>query len=413
MFGDKILEDFSEQLNIEKEKIKFKDLKLLEEVTIYFNEFDYNIMQYFSNVKDLELSVSLDKKIDNLNFLSNYHNLERLTLELSCDDYTALKNTNITSLHLIYNIITEDDLNYLPNSLEFLKIEKAHFVKDLSNISKSAPNLTNLQLRSCSLVDNLAFINELKNLNYFICDEMPCIDQEIYEYSCDYSYFTNSHVERTKEIDNIVNSIITSDMKEEEKVQNICKYVAEKIEYADFISYFANDEPLSTALSGAGVCISYAYLTSILLSRAGITNYMMVSNEKRHGWNLVKVNDEYYYIDNTWLSSKDNLIKFEQKNPNLFIKQSPFVAIGTGMKPVDELGIPKELLKDIIESEKNKNFVFKFANNIYSIYELTPMVIKFLEVFLIVVMGDQVYECAKNYLEANEKNLVKRKKYIK
>ena len=53
---------------------------------------------------------------------------------------------------------------------------------------------------------------------------------------------------------------------------------------------------------GKGVCESYARTLSLILNAVGIDNYYVtgVSSGENHAWNLVKLDDNWYWCDNTW-----------------------------------------------------------------------------------------------------------------
>ena len=44
-----------------------------------------------------------------------------------------------------------------------------------------------------------------------------------------------------------------------------------------------------------GVCASYAYLTNVLLRKAGIESYEITSDS--HAWNVIELDGKYYYLD--------------------------------------------------------------------------------------------------------------------
>ena len=74
---------------------------------------------------------------------------------------------------------------------------------------------------------------------------------------------------------------------------------------SDVIAYTA----YGALVDGSAVCEGYARAMQLLLNRVGIAatviNGTAVETEESHMWNLIKLNDNYYYLDPTWNDNQD------------------------------------------------------------------------------------------------------------
>ncbi|MDE6915311.1 MAG: hypothetical protein K2P39_00725 [Lachnospiraceae bacterium] len=75
------------------------------------------------------------------------------------------------------------------------------------------------------------------------------------------------------------------------------------IENTEYDKNAANNQNISSVfLQGRSVCQGYAKAMQYMLQSEGIQCLLVTgfTNGERHGWNLVRVNDAYYYLDPTW-----------------------------------------------------------------------------------------------------------------
>ena len=200
-----------------------------------------------------------------------------------------------------YSVMTDDDLDDLPNTITSLTLFNCHFISKLDKIPETCPNIETLRIDSISSLTDLSFIYKLKNLKKVELNNCVGIDNELIQ------YFKENNIEYTvpdKDImaagvaQEFIKNNITPDMNDEEKVKVVVDYVAHNLKYKLSRVEESNDNPLSSGLiDKKGVCASFAYETNQLLRMAGVESYEIISNI--HAWNLVNIDGEYYYIDVT------------------------------------------------------------------------------------------------------------------
>ncbi|MDE6659512.1 MAG: hypothetical protein K2K01_05310, partial [Eubacterium sp.] len=132
-----------------------------------------------------------------------------------------------------------------------------------------------------------------------------------YTYFSDGQYVTSISpkytmtVEEIQKNDKMIRSMIeeiakkASSFKTEfEKLIYIHDYLVENLEYG-------NDDVTENNIYGAMVlkktkCVGYAEAFRYIAEKAGIKTYIVSSNKLQHAWNMVLINDQYYFVDCTW-----------------------------------------------------------------------------------------------------------------
>ncbi len=91
---------------------------------------------------------------------------------------------------------------------------------------------------------------------------------------------------------------------EYEKIKYIYEYL---VQHVDYVEGVPDDQNIYSALVGKQtVCAGYAKATQYLLQELGIPCIYVTGmadgeeGEQAHGWNIVRCNGNYYYLDVTW-----------------------------------------------------------------------------------------------------------------
>ncbi|HEX9025392.1 MAG TPA: transglutaminase domain-containing protein [Clostridium sp.] len=114
------------------------------------------------------------------------------------------------------------------------------------------------------------------------------------------TYLTTKEQEEyiNKELATIVNSIITSNMSDYDKIKTINKYIVDRYEYDDSL---LSNNVYSALTTGKTICQGYAMTAYKMLNLAGIENKIIIGDLDgvAHGWNLVKLDGKWYHLDTT------------------------------------------------------------------------------------------------------------------
>ena len=252
---------------------ELKDLTFLSQCTgITYLDIDCCYMASLNGIqylKKLEYLWIYDVGIESIEPLKHNKKLEELTLCNTCvTDLSPIENMNIQELDI-------------SNTLS---------IRDLSTVM-TLDNLKKFDSDNCEM----AYTEELSRFikRNRIENDMSDDWEEIQE-----------SVKETADI------LFTPYMSDEEKIETTVEYVVDimeydyRVEYDDDLSMEYNDNALSYAIKGEGVCRNYSALTMVLLQEAGIEIYEIKG--PNHIWNIIDLGDEFYWLDVTWLDGDDD-----------------------------------------------------------------------------------------------------------
>lgn len=137
--------------------------------------------------------------------------------------------------------------------------------------------------------------------------------------------------DQTEEVNRLVKEILkenkVKDMNDYEKVKFVHDYIIENIKYDKSKQHFSAYDGL---VNNSTVCQGFALLTYKMLASAGVSCRYVVGkydengtgDGENHAWNIVKLGNMWYYLDNTWDACAYDQIPNEKNKYLYFLKGS-------------------------------------------------------------------------------------------
>ncbi|MFZ5351617.1 MAG: leucine-rich repeat domain-containing protein [Bacillota bacterium] len=260
-----------EFLNLNNNKIQ--DISALSGLTnikyLYLRGNDITDISSLENIRGLR-SLSLDdNNIECLDAISSAEDLESLYID----------NNNIKDIDSLKNLTKLTSLSISDNKIEDISI--------LSNM----PEISLLSMDG-NRIQDLSVLDQLKKLDFFYCY---------------HTYSLAEAKEILKEAKKIIAKAVKPGMSDYEKELAIHNVLLESVryDYQNLINDtlpFESYHPYGLLVNKTGVCNAYAHSFKILLNLVGIECIVVVGDTSAglHAWNIVKLDDEYYYVDPTW-----------------------------------------------------------------------------------------------------------------
>ncbi|MBQ7202819.1 MAG: fibronectin type III domain-containing protein [Eubacterium sp.] len=131
-----------------------------------------------------------------------------------------------------------------------------------------------------------------------------------YYYKLDLNWICWDTSEQEKEVDKVVNELVRKievmNLSDYEKVKYVHDYICDGTTYCDAAltttsSYFDYVySPYGALVRGNVVCQGYSTAFYRICKELGFNVRVITSDEGCHAWNLIQLNDSFYYVDVTW-----------------------------------------------------------------------------------------------------------------
>lgn len=158
-------------------------------------------------------------------------------------------------------------------------------------------------------------------MEYGIYNSSTYVDRgAYYDFDMDcYADFITTKSQETAvntKVNDIMNTLDLDGKTDYQKICAIYSYICSNVDY-DYDALETGDLTAHSAFAalckGKAVCQGYATAIYRLMLEAGIDCRVVVgfSGDELHAWNIVELDDKYYYIDSTWDSNFDEFTDYE------------------------------------------------------------------------------------------------------
>ena len=296
---------------------------------------NFNPVYYFN--------IDVDEN-DDLSWLNYCNNLLTLTITFeNCNSINPLKKINeLRSLeHLILINNNDDSLDFTnTDAINFIKESNSIRILSLSGFNIEPGILENLKdLERLSIgngkdmnidYSELTFLSSLEITDgpytaatYITNDDISVLQKNGVSISGTTDDFLKKLESVNFKIDEIVETLdIKETDSEQEKLNKILIYVLENCIYDPDVKNNTSDDILSFYEGGklygafekdTQICGNYSALVCALCKRVNLkANYIVDNN---HAWNLVKINNQEYFVDSTWLDDEYFVTQTKMQDP--------------------------------------------------------------------------------------------------
>lgn len=302
---------------------------------VFLSDLNFDFLELLPNLMNINLKYV--RYMDGLDFswLTKVSNLTSLTLNLNYYKYLDLNPL----LNVLLSLNNLNDLKINTNSC-YVTPEEIDFINKITSVTDycsfsfrgysgcffryyNSDGKYILDIGRNDVVDFRSF-EKLDCVNF---DFVDIYNAAIYLTQEDLNYLRNNNIEIlvgkghtledleaiVQELDEVCKSLdIDDSMSEQEKLDKVLQYIIKTYSY-DYnfrengysCYYYEEKGYIYGALEGNKIiCGNYAALLNALLYRLGIDSYYIFSFN--HAWNLVRIDENYYYVDACWIDDEDN-----------------------------------------------------------------------------------------------------------
>lgn len=284
------------------------------------------------------ITLEIDDNVKSLEFLKYFNNLEIINLFLYTENLEVLNDLsyakNLTDVSILtrvydYHTLSNDNLSFIGKSDSIKSLTVDEYVLLSPGCEEELNNLETLVIMSGTNYD--IDFSKLKNLKVLDLSYAKPYDVAIYLNSDEYNSLIsegveirfsdqdakNKYLDACKKLDKIVSKLnVDQNSSTSDKINEILIYVLDNLEYDKEISAlikndsdtdeatkkFYEDGQLYGALySDSAICGNYTALTEALMDRLDIPQNSFFATSTNHAWNVIRVDEEPYYVDATWL----------------------------------------------------------------------------------------------------------------
>ena len=115
-------------------------------------------------------------------------------------------------------------------------------------------------------------------------------------------------------VERIIDSIKrkTKNMNDAQKIQYVYEWIGDHASYDTLFTFASKNQSIyNVFIKHNAVCAGFSKTATVIFQNIGIeaysvTGYMTPEASVGHMWNIVKLDDKYYFFDSTWAASRRN-----------------------------------------------------------------------------------------------------------
>ena len=311
---------------------------------------DMQFLQYCDNLESLYVIVRDETNLDFLTYAKSIKKLELTFQTLNNEKIETIpaipQLESISFYSLWYNMeLNIENLKFL-NQMPNVKKISFSYIRLSPDCEEYLSKMEEIQLGTSETYD--IDFKKLIGLKKLSLKHNKPYDIAIFLSTEEYNTLINAGVEIefaseeeretylkvASQLDDMVASLeIDKNSTDQEKLDTILIYVLNHLKYDSEVSemilkdeidkeltqsFYKNGYLYGAIEKDSAICGNYAALIEALMDRVSLPQQSTIMTSTNHAWNLVKVNNEVYLVDATWLDAQS---KTEQKSTTNYDEQ--------------------------------------------------------------------------------------------